>query len=1095
MAAFSFGINAEAQTTGKVRVPNRESGQSLTITPPLCENVFKGSLRVEIQAGNRADLKRGDVVEAVPRNRNVIKKQKKYADSAAPDTLFYDNFDDKDYCLENYTYIDVDNDGYAGDDGLDKSRWFWKEDELLMQFCSDNINIGNDWLITPAIKIDGTSTYHLNFNVNMGAPSNMKVTLGTSANPEDHTVELYKFEGEHWQQGKPCDADFKVDKPGDYYIGFYAYNGLDGFYLNLFDVTVTATGVFSAAPDSVKGLTVISGAFGAEEAVISFTAPDRSINGKVLETTLNANIYRDDELIHNADVQPGQQFEWKDSEVAAGTHTYVVACENEAGEGFPTSRTVYVGQDLPGVVRDFKAVVTDNGMAVDLSWKAPEAGASGGYFNPDDVTYAVLISNDGNEFYVVKDNLTQFSYKDTDIERNIDELGSGYQQEGFYYAVAAVNKAGNGGAEPEYVVVGEPYKLPVTETFSSPFDLNPWQSNSITGYFGFKNMHNDSDAGVYPYNGVNGFNKFYNPWGDSEVDSRLISPMVDLSNAEKPVVSFFMYHWNVADIDPSGQNTYLAVEISEDGGETFTSLCEPIMACSDTEGWVEHHVSLEKYKGKTPLRLSFRGYMDCNWMYYYIDEIRVEEQPVKDLAVLTISATETVKMNGTSTVSFTYHNRGTETVSDYSLDLYLGDELLQSLDGESINYGEQKTVEYTHLTTAAYAGRELEYHVEISYADDENKDNNVSPTVTTAVGDTWYPVAEDLKAVCGNGKISVQWMAPEIPDTPEETTDGAEDYEPFAISGFGDWLVYDGDQKLSGGFTDLPEVPNMGENMAFQIWSPYYLTPDTTDWENNFPYLLPRTGDQCFISWYASLSIWGEEYIPSYNDDWLISEEILGGSDLSFYIKKINPNSTAEDPYEVLYSSTDREIGSFEKIDGGIAGNDWELKEIALPENARYFAIRNYADPTDGWGFMVDDITFTSALYALEVEGYNVFRNEQKLNAALLESPVYEDTDVTEGETYEYAVSTVFNLGESVVCDPVSVTYINSVDDETCGIVVRTMGNTLTVETGKEEKVTVYKADGSIVADTYTEGNVAVFQLENGVYVVKVGNEVTKAVI
>ena len=223
-----------------------------------------------------------------------------------------------------------------------------------------------------------------------------------------------------------------MDKPGDYYIGFYAYNGLDGFYFNLFDVTVTSTGVSSATPDSVKGLTVIPGALGAEEAVISFTAPDCSINGKVLETTLKANIYRDDELIHNADVQPGQQFEWKDSEVTTGTHTYAVTCENEAGEGYSTSRTVYVGQDLPGVVRDFKAVVTDNGMAVDLSWKAPEAGASGGYFNPDDVTYAVLISNDGDEFYVVKDNLTEFSYKDTDIDSEIialyvdyDNLGSG----------------------------------------------------------------------------------------------------------------------------------------------------------------------------------------------------------------------------------------------------------------------------------------------------------------------------------------------------------------------------------------------------------------------------------------------------------------------------------------------------------------------------------------------------------------------------------------------------------------------------------------------------------------------------------------------
>ena len=41
MAAFSFGINAEAQTTGKVRVSNRESGQSLTITPPHVKMCLK----------------------------------------------------------------------------------------------------------------------------------------------------------------------------------------------------------------------------------------------------------------------------------------------------------------------------------------------------------------------------------------------------------------------------------------------------------------------------------------------------------------------------------------------------------------------------------------------------------------------------------------------------------------------------------------------------------------------------------------------------------------------------------------------------------------------------------------------------------------------------------------------------------------------------------------------------------------------------------------------------------------------------------------------------------------------------------------------
>ena len=248
--------------------------------------MFNGSLQVEIQAGNRTDLKRGDVVEAVPRNRNVIKKQKKYADNAAPDMIF-----------------------------------------------SDDINIGN----------------------------------------------------------------------------------------NLFDVMMAPAIVSTAMPDSVADLSIIPGALGAEEVVVSFTGPEFTIGGESLGAVIKANIYRDDELIHNADVQPGQQFEWKDSEVTTGTHTYTVACENEEGEGNPASRTVYVGHDLPGMVRDLNIEIADNGMAVNLSWQAPEAGANEGYFNLDDVTYAVLRSYDGDNFYVVKDNLTGLSYKDADIEKAIDE--------------------------------------------------------------------------------------------------------------------------------------------------------------------------------------------------------------------------------------------------------------------------------------------------------------------------------------------------------------------------------------------------------------------------------------------------------------------------------------------------------------------------------------------------------------------------------------------------------------------------------------------------------------------------------------------------
>mgnify|MGYP003247465879 FL=1 len=78
---------------------------------------------------------------------------------------FYDNFSDGELCNQLYTFIDVDQDGHDN-----TCMWFWKGDEKLMQYCSDQQHQGNDWLITPAIHLDAKNLYDLTFNVNMGAP-------------------------------------------------------------------------------------------------------------------------------------------------------------------------------------------------------------------------------------------------------------------------------------------------------------------------------------------------------------------------------------------------------------------------------------------------------------------------------------------------------------------------------------------------------------------------------------------------------------------------------------------------------------------------------------------------------------------------------------------------------------------------------------------------------------------------------------------------------------------------------------------------------------------------------------------------------------
>lgn len=1016
---------------------------------------------------------------------------------AKGDTVFYDDFSDKDYCLANYTYLDPDNDAILEDNGFYKNRWFWKEDEKLMQFCSDNVHVGNDWLMTPVLHLNGRDSYRLRFDINMGALSNLRVTLGTSSDPKDHQIELFKKEEFHDQSRTSYSVDFMVPEPGDYYIGFYNYNGLDGFYFNLFDVFVEKA--FSGLlPAAVDNLEIRAGDNGEEKVYFAFDTPAKKINGDALEGNLKVNIYRDDEKIHTMDAEPSHSYTWEDAGVKSGNHAYRIVCENAEGEGFPVNQTLFVGSDLPDVVGNLTAKVINEGMAVAMSWEAPVKGANDGYFNIEDVTYSVLRSEDGENFTLVQDGIKDLQYTDTSVESAL--AGRPYQQESFYYAVVAVNPAGNSAANPQFLVVGKPYDIPTGESFpNGQFNIYPWTTNPVIGYFGWECMRSDSDAGMYPQDSDKGFIKFSSIWGDEEVDSRLLTPMISLKGAEDPCLTFFMYHWN-EEVEDGGKTT-LTIEISEDGGATFKSLCEPIKAVQKEQGWVEHKISLKDYAGKSALRLALRGYMACNWMYYYVDNICIEENMDYDLSVLSVSGPTQVSMNEEISIDFSYYNRGNKVAEGYKLNLYEDDVKVSSISGEPVNPNESKVVEIKHKTSAFLGGKEVAYRVEIEYDADEKSSNNSSPVITTLVSGTWYPTVENLSGKSTDGAVKLTWTKPEIPTEIQETIDGAEDYEPFAISGFGNWLVYDGDQRGSGGHAYLPEHPHYGENQAYQVWSPYYLEPDTVNWEANFPHFLPRSGEQCFISWYASVTVydyneegeWGP--IPPWNDDWLISEEVLKGSHLSFYIKRIDPN-TANEKYEILYSATDQKIESFVKLEEREAGADWELVELDLPADARYFAIRYVAK--ECWGIMIDDITYTSAIYGLEVKGYNVFRDGKKLNTELLTSASYEDKEVVKGQTYEYRISAVYNLGESVVSDPILITYddpdsLSEVEER--NITIYGKESCLIVECPTVEEVSVYSVTGVELFTGCVDQGILQIPLNHGTYIVEIAGIQEKVIL
>lgn len=984
---------------------------------------------------------------------------------------FYDDFSDGDLSTSLYTFLDLDEDGHDN-----QSEWFWKEDEKLMQFCADNVHVGNDWLITPAIHLDGKNLYDLNFNINMGKPSNLRVTIGTSTDPRDHTTVL-DLNNINDTYKTNHSAVLKASE-GIYYIGFYAYSGLESFYLNLFDIKLEA-GLSAMIPDSVYNLKIIPGEQGAQNALLSFNAPKTLINNAPITEPFKITIYRNEDVVKEFNVQAGEEVTWKDEEPVLGNNTYRITATLNDKEGLAKQKSVWVGIDISEPVKDMKAKTVNDNMHVLLTWKAPEKGANNGYFNINDVTYSVWRSYDGEEFAPIANNLNVLTYTDTQIEQELNG-----KQDSYYYAVTADTKSGISEAKAEFLVVGTPYKIPEWESFpNGKFHISPWTTTSIEGSFGFECLRDDKYAGVYPQDNDKGFTKFYNYWGGI-ADSRLKTPIFDLRGSKNPSFSFFMFHWNAADVEADGKQTKITIEISVDGGE-FKQIGEPFTAAYNQEGWIEHRISIAEYKDAQQVQFGLRGYTDNDWMYYYIDNIRVEEQEENDLAVSGFSGTENVNVNETGKYTLEYFNRGLKNASEYTLELYQDGTLIQTLKGEDIQPGDTKEVTFETVLSAAKIDNGSTFYAKINYDKDGNVDNNQSTNVATTVKGTWYPTVEDLAGTISGNDVILSWNAPSIPTEITETQDGAEDYEPFAIDNIGEWITVDGDQHGSGYYNYLPDYPNKGVNQAFQVWAPGYLEGITTE---AYPLLQPRTGEQCFIAWYANTTI---DWIEPFNDDYLISPEVLGGSKVSFYIHRISPEET-EEYYQIMYSTTTTNTEAFKVLQESEAPSDWEKVEVTLPSDARYFAIHYIGEFQTG--ILIDDISYTSAIFALEIKGFNVFRDGQKINETLLASPTFKDINAKDGK-YTYQVSVVYDRGESNASEGIQVTNGNSINEigndiniysADGHIVITTKNNLLPVE--------IYSIDGrSIISRQIT--STTHFKVEKGIYIVKADKRITKIIV
>lgn len=357
-------------------------------------------------------------------------------------------------------------------------------------------------------------------------------------------------------------------------------------------------------------------------------------------------------------------------------------------------------------------------------------------------------------------------------------------------------------------------------------------------------------------------------------------------------------------------------------------------------------------------------------------------------------------------------NRGGNTAAGYKVDFVCDGEVVATADGADVEPANTVNVTYKAKATPADAVADShEWQAIVKYDADEFDGNNASETLSTSVRRSDLPVVDGLSATGTPGNASLTWNAaasiPAVEHGEMQTvTDDFEDYEPFIIDNIGLWNVYDADKSTT---MVSPRIPNsyehQGEPMAFQVFN----IEQAGVWvDGNMDDAFMPVNDASSQMLVCPSVDW-----PAENDDWLITPRLDGRQQtISFYAKAATYDS---EWINVYYSTTDKHHDSFVKLneDDHIAVSDgWRKYTYTVPEGARYFAVRCVRRVVM---LMIDDFTYApydGSQEAAELLGYNVYRDNVKINTELVTTNKFTDTEAGHSEAV-YTVTAVYDSGES----------------------------------------------------------------------------------
>lgn len=938
-------------------------------------------------------------------------------------------FDFSENLLDLFTVIDNNNDG---------KTWQWNANGYAYYPYSE-ANDADDYLITLPFNLKAGKRYNVIVNArNSGYTETFEVKAGKAATVEGLT-ETVIAETAPTEEAEDYEGVFSPTEDGQYYFAIHATSPADQYNLIVSSLTIEIAPELTA-PAAVADLTATAGAEGALEANLAFTAPAKAINDDALTGNVDVKIYRDGELVNTlTGVAVGSAQSWKDTNVENGKiYTYYVVAVNESGDGDKSEKVkVFVGVDALGAVPGFTASnVTPS--TITFTWNAAE-GVHGGYINTAAIEYTIY-SMHVEEVEIIPGWTMQELVADEAVATvtggttaTIDYNTLQGEQDYQYFGISAA--LGTDETEPAdaytAVLVGAPYELPIAESFTDKTLHYNWESN---GGLGIDTYSSDEDGVAL---------KLYNNGNGSEVYFAL--PRVDLVSAANPTIIFDAFN---------GQNVDKVKVVGSADGADLTVLGEFNLSSDYTT----IKQVLTSIKGTAYSSVGILATIPTASVSQYEDNVVIDNIRIVDLyeynLVADIKAPKSVVAGQKAKIVATVSNEGENPAKDYTVTVKAGEEVLTTVLGsEELAPFAKDEIEVEYETSIFDEAGDVNLTVTVDYENELYPDDNTASAIITVKEPTAVAPLTLAAENKGAEGVELTWtVASSDADAVSQVTEGFDDeeaFEAFTLGGItaeqhtgevGGWTLYDGNGIGVYGFQGA-EFPNAYQVAAWQVFAPAAISDSFAE------SYAPHSGSQFMISFCPA-----EEGNTPAADHWLISPVLPGVSQtISFYARALT-NQYGAETFEVLASSTDKEVASFTKVaDFSTDATEWTEFTADLPAGTKYFAIRHTA--TDVFGLLVDDVTFMTAGGAEAPASFNIYlASEQIANV--------------EGDKTTYTVAAdKLTIGENTFA--VTAVYANGAESKpvTATITITTDIRQIAAD-GKA--VDVYSVDGKLVRSQAT---------------------------